>query len=40
MKVEQALVGVLLAAAVAMVNRKPVRRAYLEAGADCGPMAR
>jgi hypothetical protein len=39
MKLEQALVGVLLAAAAAMVSRKPVRRAYLEADAESGSPA-
>jgi hypothetical protein len=40
MKVEQALVGLLLAAAGTMVSREPVRRAYLQSGADRPPLAR
>jgi len=40
MKIEQALVGVLLAAAATMVSRKRVRRAYLDIDADPGSLAR
>jgi len=40
MKVEQALVGVLLATAATMVRRQRVRRAYLEVDADPRTLAR
>jgi hypothetical protein len=40
MKIEQALVGVLLAAAATIVSRGRVRAAYLDIDADPGSLAR